>query len=570
VIAVTAALRIGLRTVAIAIAVVALVDPVFSVDRVANSRVALIDMTNGSLDRVRQALSNRGADITERAPRGFRIPCAPSEHCVIVADGTVGAELPADVHEPVLFVDARAAAPNVRLLSATVTRPHLLAASTVRVAIEGQGVSARETAVRVADGDVTVGSLRHQWTGDGTVHLDVPWWPLASGPRALRITATTDLDETSLADNAIDLGAQIEADRLPVLVFDSRPSWNSTFVRRALEDDPRFLVEHRARVAPAIATATPSGRLDARALDLAGVLIVGAPEGLSDSEAALIDRFVGVRSGTAILLPEREPSGPMLRLLSTDWSEHLAAEPQRIGALHATEILQTRHLPVGSVVLGSYGDRAAIVHTPKGAGAVLVSGAMDAWRYREQDARAFDRFWRSMIANAAVDSRRLDIEFGNEPASRGMRRQFRARVRSMQPPGLIDATAIARCGPSTNHIRLWPAGPPAVFTGEVAIASQDSCEVEISVGELIATAGVAVVETPAASTSRTLAELEAEITSAGGSTTRVDADASLNVFNAPPQRERVAIHPMRSVWWMLPFVGCLSVEWWLRRRHGLK
>ncbi len=29
-------------------------------------------------------------------------------------------------------------------------------------------------------------------------------------------------------------------------------------------------------------------------------------------------------------------------------------------------------------------------------------------------------------------------------------------------------------------------------------------------------------------------------------------------------------HPMRSSWWMFPFVACLAGEWWLRRRGGLR
>jgi hypothetical protein len=29
-------------------------------------------------------------------------------------------------------------------------------------------------------------------------------------------------------------------------------------------------------------------------------------------------------------------------------------------------------------------------------------------------------------------------------------------------------------------------------------------------------------------------------------------------------------HPMRSLWWMLPFALCLAGEWWLRRRGGLR
>jgi hypothetical protein len=39
-------------------------------------------------------------------------------------------------------------------------------------------------------------------------------------------------------------------------------------------------------------------------------------------------------------------------------------------------------------------------------------------------------------------------------------------------------------------------------------------------------------------------------------------------FVAP--RTRQVRHPMRSTWCMLPFALCLSAEWWLRRRQGLR
>ena len=105
-------------------------------------------------------------------------------------------------------------------------------------------------------------------------------------------------DSSRAVDDVIDAGVDVGSERLPVLVFDARSSWGSTFVRRALEDDSRFLVEHRARLAPAIAAGTANGRLDARALDAAAVLIVGGPDALTASEVDLIERFVRVRGGT--------------------------------------------------------------------------------------------------------------------------------------------------------------------------------------------------------------------------------------------------------------------------------
>ena len=36
-----------------------------------------------------------------------------------------------------------------------------------------------------------------------------------------------------------------------------------------------------------------------------------------------------------------------------------------------------------------------------GRGRLIMSGALDAWRYRDRDTDAFDRFWRSAISGAA-------------------------------------------------------------------------------------------------------------------------------------------------------------------------
>jgi hypothetical protein len=33
---------------------------------------------------------------------------------------------------------------------------------------------------------------------------------------------------------------------------------------------------------------------------------------------------------------------------------------------------------------------------------------------------------------------------------------------------------------------------------------------------------------------------------------------------------RVTRRPMRSPWWLVPFVACLGGDWWLRRRRGLR
>jgi len=37
-----------------------------------------------------------------------------------------------------------------------------------------------------------------------------------------------------------------------------------------------------------------------------------------------------------------------------------------------------------------------------------------------------------------------------------------------------------------------------------------------------------------------------------------------------PSSQVVSTHPWRSPWWMIPFATCLTLEWWLRRRDGLR
>ena len=74
-------------------------------------------------------------------------------------------------------------------------------------------------------------------------------------------------------------------------------------------------------------------------------------------------------------------------------------------SLQASELLVLRALPPGSDVVarvpGSDGSP-VIVSMPRGDGRLLLSGAMDAWRFRAADNGAFDRFWQSTIAGLAL------------------------------------------------------------------------------------------------------------------------------------------------------------------------
>ena len=120
-------------------------------------------------------------------------------------------------------------------------------------------MAGRRTELRISDGAATVGSAVHEWTTDGDVTVAVPWWPLAAGARTLHVAALPFEGEVSAIDNALDIGVTASAARARVLVFDVRPSWASTFVRRALEDDPRF-AGRASRRAGAVAHGGHGGR----------------------------------------------------------------------------------------------------------------------------------------------------------------------------------------------------------------------------------------------------------------------------------------------------------------------
>jgi hypothetical protein len=573
-----AGLRMVLRSVAIAIAVASIADPVMTRSRPAPRTVVVAQLASASVasveSAIRQGLPN--AEVAVRPVTDRRLPCAPGETCVIAADGSVDVDVPQDLPGPVSLIRlGLPAGPNVAVTSVAAPRSHHGAGSGVlRVTLAGSGVSGRRTDVRVTDGAATVGSAGHEWKQDGDAVVDVPWWPLGEGGRALRVTAVPFDGEASAIDNGVDVGVSVSASPIGVLMFDARPSWAGTFVRRALEDDSRFRVEHRAGLGPALAAGTVGGRLDARALDAVSVAIIGSPNGLSEGEVALLERFVGTRGGTLVLLPDGAPSGASARLFSGRWSEHLEASPSAAGPLRASETLRLADASRFDLVLGTVKGAPAIVLAPTGNGRIVVSGAMDAWRYREADGGAFDRFWRSLVFESAANSSSLTVSLARPMTAPGTQLPFTVRHRQMDPGSQRTAIASATCGDGSAHaVRLWPEGAAGVFAGVMPVDGDQPCELRVEMeGSAVTSAGVAVTTGATATVAEVADKLERFAIRTGGVVTNsgeTTVTSALALALAQPAVP-VPFHPMRSPWWMSPFVACLGVEWWLRRRAGLR
>jgi hypothetical protein len=220
-------------------------------------------------------------------------------------------------------------------------------------------------------------------------------------------------------------------------------------------------------------------------------------------------------------------------------------------------------------VLARAGDAAAVAVTPTGGGLIAVVGAMDAWRYRDADAGAFDRFWRSLAAELAAAHAPVRITFDRPVARAGSRMPFTVRAESAS-----EVSAVARCGEGpAEAVSLWPAGTRDVFRGELAVADRLPCRLDVTAGTRLASAGIAVVDTPVRAVSDVLGDLERDVRRSGGTVARrgdlspiaTDFERSVRLEGQP-----APFYPMRSAWWLLPFAALLSIEWWLRRRSGLR
>ena len=564
-----------LRAGAILIAIAGLIDPVWTTAGPPLRRLIAIDLTSGASDPVVAELEARAPrwQVVQRRMSGGRLPCGANELCAAIADGSVDAEVPADVGALSLITVRPLGSSNVSLRSATAAPAHAAATGVIRIELSRSGAVAA-TDVRIHDGASIVGSATHRWTEGETATIDVPWWPIETGARALRIEAVPADGERPTFDNTLDLGVAVTVEPSRVLIFDARPSWSSTFVRRALEDDPRFAVEYRARVAPALSVGTAGGALDARVLEATPVVVVGSPDALTASDVALLDRYVSRRGGSLILLPERLVTGPVRRFFGDGWVEQLTPAAQAIGPLRATEILRTERPPVAATVLGRSGTAAAIVAVPIGEGRAIISGAMDAWRYRQLDSGGFDRFWRSLVAEAAAAGEALRIEFASGLAARGARMPFTLRHRSLEDRSAIAARVAARCGDAAPApVRVWPAGGVGEFVGEVAVGEAGQCRIDATAGDRAATGFIGITERPARGVEATLARLEGESRARSGVVVAAGSEAEIAAAmddSSVESSQIVSHHLMRSPWWIVPFALLLSIEWWHRRRGGLR
>ena len=462
---------------------------------------------------------------------------------------------------------------------------HVDAAQTVVVDLIVERARDRQLVVSLRRGDVTVDRVTRTVASDlARHHEEFSHVPTEPGVAALSIVA--ELDGTSVADRAV-VAVDTRIPRPSVLFFDRRPSWTSTFVRRAVERDSRLAVSSRvvtSREAGIDRGSPPEALTDLAALVPYGTIVVGAAEELAATELTALMRYMKERGGTVVLLLDRSPAGrPTATLLgATGWAgsdrdtaSALHAPGSDAKALRASELVWPEPLPPGAtpLVIGD-ADAAVIWRRPIGMGQVVVSGALDAWRFRADDEAAFDRYWRSLVADAAVAAPRpIEAAFSPAVVEPSGTATLHVRVRDASLRDTVAPEAPLAVAFGSHLARLWR-GTDDGFSGTVAAPAATgahSARIVLGNAETIATLIVMPGATHAAANRTEM--LTAWATSRGGEVIPASQLAALDpaldrVVSAVSRSERW--HPMRSPWWIVPFALALGVEWWTRRREGLR
>ncbi|MGV3708789.1 MAG: hypothetical protein ACO1Q7_08105 [Gemmatimonas sp.] len=581
--------RWALRSVAVAIAIAAAIDPSITSERSARPDISVL-AAHGHADSV------AAERVSERLSKSFTVLRAPFAGAVAtVVVGTNPDIVPADGGSLFgVLPETRAGTVDIRGIDVPATAA-VDARVGVTVMIDASGARGKPVQVMLSSNGAVVDRVTRSVAADSnTLRVPLSLVPTAPGIVRLRVSAVIDgARDTSSADATLSIREQ----KWAVLFFDPRPSWMSTFVRRAVERDPRFTVT--SRIVTAINISTDAGKPPATVDDpavseLYDAIVVGAPESLSERDAQGLDRFLRGRGGSVVLLFDGNKSGRYQRLAEFSGFTNTAnSDPVVLSefsadtALRATEWMWPTRLPEGADVIAWSGAAASptrrpiVYGMPAGAGRVLVSGALDAWKFRDSKQSGFERFWQEVLASAAASAPpAVSIETSTGPVAPGEDVGIRVTSRAAALRERRDDQAVRSelamtlvSDSGRTSVPMWPTGVPGEFVGTVhAPATVGLYTLSALADGATASAPLVVAHDVRVANPDARSVLSAVTAARGGA---IVEEANLKalpemVANAvSPASRRVPWHPMRSPWWLLPFVGALALEWLLRRRRGL-
>jgi hypothetical protein len=515
---------------------------------------------------------------------------------VVVGDAGPMKSMPRSAPRISTVAIAPPSVPNVRIVAAGDPDPARVGwAATFHAVIEARGLSGKTSRVVLEERGAELAHVEHRWSQDSEqFDASLRYTPPANGTSVVTVRVVPLGGETTVSDNAVDLRLTTNGERFRILVHEPRPSWNATFVRRALEEDPTFDVSALVQASKGleVRAGNPPEALTAEALKPFDVVLVGAPEELRASEIDALKAFAHRRGGAVALLPDRRPSGRYLDLIpSPQFDEVLVENPIELGSiagapLRATELAVHRTGVAGSETLASLdhgkGQRPVVLEWPNGAGRVLFSGAMDAWRFRAAADDGFGRFWRARIAEAALAaSPRLAVTVTPGVPSPNEEVAIRARIRPTEFEDALERTRVpaihARLigGDGSEHvIRLWPTAETGVFEGRFTAPPAGNYDLQVgiasgaSIDEVVTV--VAGARHPSGAAGGTAGALRLIAAATGGVAVSSADLAPLegHLRSLPSGEVERTVRPARSISLVVVFTTLLCAEWTMRRRRG--
>jgi hypothetical protein len=588
----------ALRTAALATALVGLIDPSWTARRRAPVSVDF---------RVAQSTSATAADevrdrLTSRLKGDVTFDSDADPVAMVMVGGTEAVSKMRRDDLPISTVSlAQPRAPNVRIVAADDPDSVRVGwAATFTALVEAHGLAGRTSRIVLEDRGAELAHLDHQWTHESErFDAVLRYTPPSIGTSTVTLRILPLEAESTTTDNAVDLRLVAIGQPLKVLVHEARPSWNATFVRRALEQDPSFEVSTLVAASRGLAVraGSPPAALTADALNAFEVVVIGAPEELRGSEIDALRTFARQRGGAVVLLPDRRPSGPYLALIpSPQFDEVLVENALELrtvsGApLRASELAVHRAGVPGGAVLASLdtgnerkGERSVVIEWLDGAGRILFSGAMDAWRFRAAPDDGFGRFWRARIAEGALAAPgRVEVSVSPGVSRPGEGVIVRARIRRTEfeaAPGrtripAVRARLVGADG-AEDTIRLWPTAERGVLEGHLEAPPAGSYDLHVSTATGASVDAVLIVRAEARHPSGAAEDTEAELrlvaaTTGGVAVTSADlAPLERHLRSLSSGEVERTIRPARSLALAIVFATLLCAEWAIRRRRGLR
>ena len=600
-------LRRVFRSLAVVIAIAAVIDPAI---RSARRTRPVLSLVAADASRDHALLTQ----VTRRLEEDYTLVAAPLPSAI----GTVlvGARLPDGAHalaSPVVVVSPFTGRPSVSIgrIQAP-TSAKLESRITVSVTLVTSGFASspptpRAFDVELAREGVVVSRQRISVAHDTTRSVSLTYVPSAPGPVVLQVrTFAAEQSDTARSDVLVD----VRENRWSVLFFDRRPAWMSTFVRRALEHDPRFAVTSRVITSTNVSreTGRPPAGLDVIVgTSRFDAVVIGAPDALTARDVDGIASLLRTRGSSVLVLADHAATGPADVLLDYGgWRTRAFRSPALLSAstiadrtgdpplLKGLAFGVPRHLPRGAVPLAMLRDTATsasrtsgadsgvvvsaptiIWRVPVGLGQLVVSGAFDAWRFRDSSQSRFDATWRDLIGELA-NQRQMALELR---LSRSLTLPRAVTTIEVTPRDTANAT------PIVATIRPTDASTDSVVSLSLVEGTsgvrQGTMRAPEKPGqyEVLAVQGLDSVRSPLVVAARVARDaddnpmlLAAWAASRGGQVIARDSVASLSRVLEGVLRPVPRItewHPMRSPWWVVPFALALAAEWWMRRRRGL-